>query len=307
MFQQYKSSNNKVLKLISLFLILEVFAFSSCIRIPKEHFIVSQRKVFASVQDSCGCNVDQFEDLLVEGVLANTSEDVQEIDAGGFQLMNWNILKGKKNGWEKDFKRLSDNIDILIIQEAQLTDELREILNADQYNWDISIAYKYKGLETGVLTASKEEPVFICTLRSKEPFFKVPKTVLITLYAISGTDQMLMVVNIHSINFTFGTSRFLKQLEEVEKILLQHQGPMIISGDINTWTKKRVAVMENLFYRLGLSAVTFAKNNRVKIFGLDIDHIYYRGLVVKKSVAVKVGSSDHNPMLVDFMLKNTDE
>lgn len=298
----HRKTYNRTLILISLLSIIEVFIFASCVRIPKDHFLVTQRKTFSRVQPSCKCDANQF-----EIVLENISENPQKIDGGGFRLMNWNISKGKKKGWKKDFKRIADNGDILIIQEAQLTDELRDVLNADQYNWDINIAYKYNGLETGVLTASKEAPVFICTIRSKEPILQVPKTTLITLYDMSGTDQRLMVVNIHSINFTLGTNLFLKQLEDVGGIAAQHQGPLIISGDINTWNKKRVAIMENLFHRLDLKAVIFDSNDRVKFFGNDIDHIYYRGLAVKKSAVIKVGSSDHNPMLVDFMLKKKNE
>jgi endonuclease/exonuclease/phosphatase (EEP) superfamily protein YafD len=216
--------------------------------------------------------------------------------------MNWNILKGKKYGWEEDFKHLMQQKDILTIQEAYLTDDLRELLKQGSYNWDISTAFKYEGSEVGVLTASTLEPYFICTFRIKEPLINIPKTVMITSYPLSGTEQSLLVVNIHSIAFTLGTRRFSMQLHELERILLQYQGPLIVSGDINTWSKKRMTIVEDLSSRLGLKAVSFKKNYRTKIFGHDIDHIFYRGLVASDSTVTEVTSSDHNPMLVTFRL-----
>jgi endonuclease/exonuclease/phosphatase (EEP) superfamily protein YafD len=60
--------------------------------------------------------------------------------------------------------------------------------------------------------------------------------------------------------------------------------------------------VENLAIRLGLKALTFEKDYRVKIFGRDVDHIFYRGLTASASTVLKVNSSDHNPMMVTFRL-----
>jgi endonuclease/exonuclease/phosphatase (EEP) superfamily protein YafD len=128
---------------------------------------------------------------------------------------------------------------------------------------------------------------------------------MVTLYPMSNTDKSLMVVNIHSINFTLGTESFLKQLGKVEKILSQHNGPVIFSGDINTWSKKRMTILKDLSVRLGLKAVKFNNHNRTKIFGHNIDHIFYRQLTVTDAKVIKVTSSDHNPMLVSFRLEES--
>jgi endonuclease/exonuclease/phosphatase (EEP) superfamily protein YafD len=226
-----------------------------------------------------------------------------ELDSSDFKMLTWNVLRGKEDGWKEDFKHLTEYKDILTIQEARLTDDLREVLKEGHYNWDLSAAFKYRGADTGVLTASKLEPDFTCTFRIKEPLISIPKTVLVTLYPLSNTDKSLMVVNIHSINFSLGTEEFYTQLQKVETILLKHNGPMIFSGDVNTWSEKRLAILKDLSIRLGLKAVTFNKHDRTKVFGHDIDHIYYRELTVSDATVIKVDSSDHNPMLVSFRLK----
>jgi endonuclease/exonuclease/phosphatase (EEP) superfamily protein YafD len=278
-------------------ILLTALALSACIRIPDESLIVSQRGDISTIQDDCDCETARFEKTLEPQNVKRP-----ELDSSGFRLMNWNMQKGMKDGWEEDFENLIQESDILTVQEAYLNDALRELLKKGRYCWDISNAFQYKGREVGVLTASRLDPDFICTFRVKEPLINIPKTVIVTIYPLSGTDKSLLVVNIHSINFTVDTRQFDSQLHEVERILSQHQGPLIVSGDINTWSKKRTTIVENLFNRVGLTALTFEKDYRVKIFGRDVDHIFYRGLTASASTVLKVKSSDHNPMLVTFRL-----
>jgi endonuclease/exonuclease/phosphatase (EEP) superfamily protein YafD len=275
-----------------------VLVLSACISVPREHHTVSHRGNVSAIQDASNCDIVQFERLLESSPAQKT-----ELDSSDFKMLTWNVLRGKEDGWKEDFKHLTEYKDILTIQEARLTDDLREVLKEGHYNWDLSAAFKYRGADTGVLTASKLEPDFTCTFRIKEPLISIPKTVLVTLYPLSNTDKSLMVVNIHSINFSLGTEEFYTQLQKVETILLKHNGPMIFSGDVNTWSEKRLAILKDLSIRLGLKAVTFNKHERTKVFGHDIDHIYYRELTVSDATVIKVDSSDHNPMLVSFRLK----
>ena len=277
-----------------------LLTLSACVSTPREHHTVSQRGNNISIQDAYDCDVNQY-----GNIFESAPTQKQELDASGFNMLTWNVLKGEKEAWKEDFNHLAKSQDILTIQEARLTDDMRELLKKGDYNWDISTAFKYRGAEVGVLTASRLEPDFTCTFRTKEPLISLPKTAMVTLYPMSNTDKSLMVVNIHSINFTLGTESFLKQLGKVEKILSQHNGPVIFSGDINTWSKKRMTILKDLSVRLGLKAVKFNNHNRTKIFGHNIDHIFYRQLTVTDAKVIKVTSSDHNPMLVSFRLEES--
>lgn len=117
-----------------------------------------------------------------------------EFDASGFSLVNWNIQKETQAGWKSDFERLSQNSDILIIQEALLTEELRRILNRKPYYWHLVTAFEIQQTKAGVLTAANIEPDFVCPLRAVEPLIRVPKTALITRYPLSNTHRSLMEV-----------------------------------------------------------------------------------------------------------------
>jgi len=279
---------------VALFLLL---ALSACVSIPSQHLTVSQRGNISTIKDANDCDIDQHKSML-------HSDHVQksELDSGGFKILNWNIFKGMKDGWKDDFKNLILSHDILTIQEARLTDDLKKLLKKGHYNWNISIAFKNNGKGIGVLTASRIAPAFTCTFRIKEPLFSLPKTTMVTLYSLSNTDKTLMVVNIHSINLTLGTGSFKKQLQKVENIVSRHYGPVIISGDINTWSGKRMAILKDFSSRLGLKAVQFKKEGRKRVFGHALDHIYYRELTVNDSAIINVTSSDHNPMLVSFSM-----
>jgi endonuclease/exonuclease/phosphatase (EEP) superfamily protein YafD len=282
---------------ITFFILL---ILSACVSIPSEHLTVSQRSGSSSVQDASDCDIDQY-----KNILQSDPAQKPELDSGGFRILTWNMFKGMKEGWKEDFENLTASYDILTIQEALLTDDLRGLLKKGHYNWDISIAFKYNGEESGVLTASRLAPDFTCTFRVKEPLVILPKTFMVTMYPLSNTDKTLMVVNIHSINFTLGTESFNTQLQKVENILSQHYGPVIFSGDVNTWSNIRMAILKDLSIRLGLKAVPFNKHDRTRVFGRIIDHIYYRELTVTDAAIIKVTSSDHNPMLVSFRLEES--
>ncbi len=291
---------NRVSKIALLAACFFISILFSCVSILPEHLIVTQRGASSTHKYARDCDIDQF-----KNIIRSDPVQKQELDSGGFRILTWNMFKGMKEGWQEDFENLTPSYDILTIQEARLTDDLRELLKKGDYNWDISIAFKYNGAETGVLTASRLDPDFTCTFRTKEPLINLPKTAMITMYPLSNTDKTLMVVNIHSINFTLGTEGFNRQLQKVENLLSQHYGPVIFSGDVNTWSNKRMTILKDLSIRLGLKAVPFNKHDRTRVLGRAIDHIYYRELTVTDAAVIKVTSSDHNPMLVSFRLEES--
>ncbi len=274
---------------------LGTLMLTACIHVPDELVTVSQRTDEKIIQNIYNCDGVLFEKLPLLIDL-----EIPELNSEGFVFLNWNIQKSKKNGWEKDFEKLIQKIDVLTLQEASLNTNLRSLLKKEQYQWDLSRAFLYRGEEVGVLTASRAEPQFMCTFRIKEPLIQLPKTIMVITYPLSGTDERLLVINIHAINITFQTKEFNAQLSKIEEILPFHHGPVIVSGDFNTWSRKRTGIVKDIFKRYGLKALTFEKDFRTRKFGHEIDHIYYRGLMALSSKVVEVSSSDHNPIIATF-------
>ncbi len=229
-------------------------------------------------------------------------KSAHELDANNISILNWNIYKGEKKNWASDFRQLSNGRDLVIIQEARLNNEVKNTLKEQSINWTLNTGFYVNDEATGVLTGSKVKPVSSCGLRATEPFLRLPKTALINKYNISGTDEKLLVANIHSINFTLGTEVYGAQIMALKIAIKDHQGPVIVAGDFNSWSDGRKAIIDKMVTDLSLRSVTYKSKNRITVFGNEIDHVFYRGLESIASEAQQVTSSDHNPIKVTFRI-----
>ena len=266
---------------------------AGCVSIPDRHSTVGKYNESGDINTECRI-------LPPNGPAA--AQQVDELNSRSFRVLNWNSHKGSNKKWQKDFERLTSHSDLVILQEGYLTNDLQELLNKKQYNWDIARAFSYKDIYAGVLTGSRVKPDFLCSFRVPEPLSGIPKTVLITRYPFSGTGETLLVANIHMINFSLDISVYRAQLGKIAEVVSQHRGPLIIAGDFNTWNKERLRILADFTKQLGIRAVTFATDHRVTFMGQRFDHIFYRQLVPLEALTEKVTTSDHNPMLVTFRL-----
>jgi endonuclease/exonuclease/phosphatase (EEP) superfamily protein YafD len=289
------------MKLLIVFIYTFAIAASGCISIPDTLTVEDRSDYFDSLPADNWCNPG-----VVNSQPSSTSAESQGFNSAGFSLLSWNIQKEKKEGWETDLVRFSEDADILTIQEAFLTEELRKLLDSRPYYWQLVTAFEYQQVKAGVLTAATIEPDFLCPLRAAEPFTSLPKTILITRYPLANTRLSLMIANIHMINFALDIAAFRDQARQMEENLLNYQGPMIIAGDFNTWSEERLSIIEDMSDRLNLALVDFKTDFARKAFGHTIDRVYYRGLTLEEARVIEVTSSDHNPLLVRFRLTDED-
>ena len=281
-------------RLIVLIFVLFLSAFG-CVIIPDTLTVESQPEKFNSLAVDYLCNPE-----VENSPQISAPAESKGFNASGFSLLSWNIQKENREGWERDFVSLSQNADILIIQEAFLTEELRRLLNRRSYYWHLVTAFEYQQAKAGELTAATIEPDFVCPLRASEPLIRIPKTILITRYPLTNTHHSLMIANIHMINFAPHLSAFQDQAQEMTEIMVNHQGPLIVAGDFNTWSEDRLAIIEDITVRLKLEPADFKSDHARKVFGRTVDRVYYRGLILEEAVVIEVTSSDHNPLLVRF-------
>jgi len=139
-------------------------------------------------------------------------------------------------------------------------------------------------------------------MQVQEPWLRTPKAISITEFALAGSSETLAVVNIHGVNFTIGVSDFTQQLEDIRVVIENHDGPVIVAGDFNSWNNGRVERVEHLSAQLGMTELTFAVDHRVTPFSHTIDRILVRGLRVIDATTEVVESSDHNPLAVRLAL-----
>lgn len=283
----------------SLFIVTTIVAgallASGCVSVPEQTRIVNKGIDEDRSVTENSCDISQAQ-LYSD----KNRESAHQLDSNNITVLNWNIYKGEEKNWAADFRELSDGKDLVIIQEARLNTEVKETLKQQSIHWTLNTGFIVNDEATGVLTGSRVKPVSSCGLRTTEPFLRLPKTVLVNKYELSGTDEKLLVANIHSINFTLGTEVYGEQINALKAAIADHRGPVIVAGDFNSWSDSRKVIVNTMVDDLSLKAVTYKSKNRVTIFGNEIDHVFYRGLQTVSSEAQQVTSSDHNPIKVTF-------
>lgn len=227
------------------------------------------------------------------------------LDPANIRVINWNIRKQLNPDSGEDLNSLSSGRDLILIQEASLREETINDVDATKH-WSFAPGYRTNGAVSGVLTLSNIKPVTQCSFENIEPLLRSPKATSITEYRLAATNQTLVVVNMHAVNFSTGLKAFRNQFSQVVRALQDHSGPVIFSGDLNTWRKKRLLIVEEFAATLGLESIAFGDesgdDHRVKIFGNVLDHIYVRGLSTIDSSTRSVTTSDHNPMSATFSM-----
>jgi endonuclease/exonuclease/phosphatase (EEP) superfamily protein YafD len=221
------------------------------------------------------------------------------LSATGLQILSWNIHKNGTQDWALELARLGDGKDLVLIQEASLTADIPQSLPGLGH-WAFAPGYSNRRGPTGVMTLSAAPPLTQCSLVTREPLLGTPKATSITQYALAGTDQTLVVANLHVVNFSLGLKTFQQQLEEMHAVLSAHDGPIILSGDFNTWSYRRLDVLRELAADLELIDVGFEEDARKRPFNHALDHIFVRGLQLVDASTELVNSSDHNPLSAEF-------
>lgn len=217
------------------------------------------------------------------------------VDPAAIRVATWNIHKEEDDGWQADLARLAAGSDVLLLQEVVLQDALTELLRGAGLAWVMASSFAYQSADIGVLTATRVHPVGSCTQRIAEPLFAIPKSAVITWLPVRGSRATLAVANVHAINFAVSLTAFEAQLDALAAALAAHEGPLVVGGDLNTWSGERRAAMRRFADRLGLAEIAYAEDGRARFFGQQVDHLLVRGLAVVTSAATVVRSSDHNP------------
>jgi endonuclease/exonuclease/phosphatase (EEP) superfamily protein YafD len=230
-------------------------------------------------------------------IFTTPDKNSPELDSTNIRLLNWNTHKYADSRAHDDLLNFGSEADLILLQES-IQDYTNMPSLDPQLHWEFAPGYVQAGVKTGVMTASSVAPIAACKLTNKEPWLRSPKATNITRYALSGTDETLLVVNVHLINFTFGVSDMRAQLDQALAFVELHSGPVIVSGDFNTWSDERSKVVTRALKRLNLEAVEFTDDQRTRIFGQPVDHLYVRDINAITATSHPVESSDHNPISV---------
>ena len=224
-----------------------------------------------------------------------------------FGMLCWNVYKNNKKHprfqsyLRKEVERRV--VDLILFQEAGFRDNHH--FELPHFSYDAAANLEFKGDFYGVLTASRMESSYAQAYLSegRESILGPHKSLLLSNYLFDDGSSLL-ILNIHAINFR-ETQRYSKELERFLDLLKEHKGPMILAGDFNSWSNKRMDKLKKIAERLSLTAVTFKETGKVKSFmGKELDFVFYRELELVEAVVMDEHKlSDHNPLFVRFKRK----
>ncbi len=235
----------------------------------------------------------------------NTGKELGSLAPEKIKFLVWNMYKGAKDSWSKDYKEIAKNADILMLQEILTNPRMVNTIKEDrQRSYHLTTSFFDKGEDgarTGVATASKYKPVSVNWQRSKyrEPFVATPKMTGFTTFDLRGTDKNLLTVNIHAINFV-STEKLMHMILEALKAIDLHKGPVVFAGDFNTWSKAKLNMVRGLMKNHSMKEVSFDNDGRMTTFGNTLDHVFVRDLKVTASkVHNSIEGSDHKAMSIE--------
>lgn len=190
----------------------------------------------------------------------------------------------------------------LLLQEAKLSAKENWL----QPHWSYAVApnMQTRRFTYGVLTASQyafTEAQARLT-RKREGMFATHKSYMLSYHALAEGGALL-VVNVHAINFV-RTQQFSQEIELIKEEILSHQGPLIVAGDFNVWSRQRRLRLLQFCRGVGLRRAIMLDPHHIKTYRQHpLDFIFYRDLTLQEASAIDTSRvSDHNPLYARFKL-----
>ena len=219
----------------------------------------------------------------------------------------WNIFKARRENWINDFRDLSADRDLVMLQEAvhnAPTDAVFE--NSSRFEWVMARSFRHPvnhvdhGIKTGSVSQAIDRQFFLSPYT--EPLLNTQKLLLSTSYALHGSHERLLVLNMHAINFV-GVKKYVGQLDQLEAALGKHTGPVILGGDFNTWNPGRLSHFFGVAAKARLVEAAMQRQRKLAHMNQHLDHLFYRGLRLRSVQSLDhVLSSDHSPITATFEL-----
>lgn len=231
------------------------------------------------------------------------SNEAVQVESNELKVLVWNVYKFGKDRLPLDYKNIITRWEpnLLMIQESVAPKgESYCLLTSDCY---FSSAFHKNDIHYGVMTSSRFPVSESYTLHSDltEPFLNTPKASLVT--TLETEQGQVLVINTHGINFV-SLMAYDIQLREVVEKAKDWQGPIIWAGDFNSWNPGRQHLLAQATQALGLKDVLWMNDGLIKRFmGFKLDHVFHRGLSIKRAQVFRTKGSDHNALYFEAKIE----
>ena len=244
--------------------------------------------------------IPKFQESLIK--IGSTKDG--ELDPNSIKLLVWNMYKGQNADYEADFLTMSEDRDILLLQEAYMSEKMKRTFLESGFGYKFAISFLYhqkNDTATGVAMGSHIEPHDTFFQRSplREIFGWTPKMTIFNKFKVRGQREELLTASIHAINVV-PKFMLVSQLKGVEEVFKKHHGAALLAGDFNTWSKAKLKYLRKMAARLGMTEVQFRNDQRMQVMGNFIDYVFVKGLeVVDAEVHGESKGSDHKALAVE--------
>ncbi|WP_113907619.1 endonuclease/exonuclease/phosphatase family protein [Aliidiomarina celeris] len=222
-----------------------------------------------------------------------------------FGVLCWNTQKlTQTTRFQIELERLLQQFPslFLLFQEAKLASGSSLLL--PQWSYAVAPNMQTRRATYGVVTASQFAFNNVQTLLSerREGIIATHKSYMLSYHPLP-TNETLLIVNVHAINFV-SANYFLREMELLKEELLHHQGPLIVAGDFNVWSRQRRLHLRRFCRAVGLREAIMLDAHHIKAYRQHpLDFMFYRGLQLKEATAIDTTTvSDHNPIYARFAL-----
>ena len=142
--QLIQAGSNTVFRslLIVLFLCVNLV---SCSIIPEHEQFISASIHAPVVRSSGSClqgrsTYDEYQ----------SRSRTSELNPQKISILDWNIYKEQGPDWERDLLDLAADKDIILLQEASMSEKLKQTLAQKNLFWNFNSAFKYRGIENSL-------------------------------------------------------------------------------------------------------------------------------------------------------------
>lgn len=220
-----------------------------------------------------------------------------------FGLLCWNVHKQNRGmGFNAYFEELVRHhaIDLVALQEVKI--HLHHERFGDHFHFSSAPNIRFLNQVYGVLNGSRirEEETFSLLSAHRESVIRTRKSAVFSYYRLDNGDTLLLA-NLHAINFR-ATKIYRREIDTIFERVAHHMGPMIVTGDFNSWNANRMGIVLQRMEALQLQRVQMDRDYLIKSFMKHkLDHIFYRGLKLIESYVIDVERfSDHNALCARF-------
>ena len=218
-----------------------------------------------------------------------------------FSFLVWNVNKYSAIDLNNILIDMKQQPDFYFLQEVKVQEQDPNVfIQQLGYEWIMGKhlyfprSKKISGVKTGSIFSTTATNIFHTT--HTESISLTPKAAALCTYPIKETHLTLLTINVHFLNFVSLTT-FAKELNKLALLFSTHQGPLILTGDFNTWSKARKNCLLDMITSNGLLEAKLSSPYLHRYTGKQLSFLFTRNIHIQRTKILRtITYSDHFPL-----------